>query len=587
MWTNVSFLQNNNTSEIINKILQDILQVFKAGRAYIIEYDSEIKTQTCTFEVVDNNIEKEQTLITDLATTDNVWWTEQIMSGHSIVLSTLDDLPEEAASEKEFLALQSIKSLIVVPLVSPQGAWGYVGIDVVEDFHQWSDEDCQWFTSLVNIINIYIELQKSRQEAQTERDYLQNLYKHMPLGYLRARILYDQQQNPVDLLFTDANLAAKKITGKSNFNGLRASSLGLDFSSNLLQLTTLSPNKDYLDDTHFVMNGPADLLGNLTNMSMTPWLYVIFAYYILATLLPIDKIIGKIYPFMGLALIFMAVAVGSYLLYGGFSGKLYIEELTFDTMKNMHADPANNILFPMLFIVISCGAISGFHATQSPMMARCMTDEKYGRPIFYGAMISEGIVAMIWATAAMAYFGGAEGLNAAATAGKTPAIIVDAICNSWLGRFGAIIAIIGVVVCPITSGDTAFRSMRLIIADALKFNQKPIKNRLIVSIPIFIIAYLLCNVDFSTIWKYVGIGNQVLATITLWTAATYLAKKGKAHWMMSIPATFLSIVCTTYFLIAPYKVGGLYLSSSISYPIGAIVGIGLFVLFITKITKNK
>ena len=335
------------------------------------------------------------------------------------------------------------------------------------------------------------------------------------------------------------------------------------------------------------VNGPADLLGNLTNMSMTPWLYVIFAYYILATLLPIDKIIGKIYPFMGMALIFMAVAVGGYLIYGGLSGQLYLEELTFDTMKNMHTDPANNTLFPMLFIVISCGAISGFHATQSPMMARCMTDEKYGRPIFYGAMISEGIVAMIWATAAMAYFGGAEGLNTAATAGKTPAIIVDAICNSWLGRLGAIIAIIGVVVCPITSGDTAFRSMRLIIADALKFNQKPIKNRLIVSIPIFIIAYLLCNVDFSTIWKYVGIGNQVLATITLWTAATYLAKKGKAHWMMSIPATFLSIVCTTYFLIAPYKVGGLYLSPSISYPIGAIVGIGLFVLFITKITRNK
>ena len=335
------------------------------------------------------------------------------------------------------------------------------------------------------------------------------------------------------------------------------------------------------------VNGPADLLGNLTNMSMTPWLYVIFAYYILATLLPIDKIIGKIYPFMGLALIFMAVAVGSYLLYGGFSGKLYLEELTFDTMKNMHADPTNNILFPMLFIVISCGAISGFHATQSPMMARCMTDEKYGRPIFYGAMISEGIVAMIWATAAMAYFGGAEGLNAAAEAGKTPAIIVDVICNSWLGRLGAIIAIVGVVVCPITSGDTAFRSMRLIIADALKFNQKPIKNRLIVSVPIFVVAYLLCNVDFSTIWKYVGIGNQVLATITLWTAATYLAKKGKAHWMMSLPATFLSIVCTTYFLIAPYKVGGLHLSPTISYPVGAIVGIGLFVLFITKITKNK
>ena len=341
--------------------------------------------------------------------------------------------------------------------------------------------------------------------------------------------------------------------------------------------------------------GPAGLIvtlfknGGSTGIVTTTlfWLIIVLVYYFIATFISIDKIIGKIYPFMGLALIFMAVAVGGYLLYGGFTGKLYLEELTFDTMKNMHADPANNILFPMLFIVISCGAISGFHATQSPMMARCMTDEKYGRPIFYGAMISEGIVAMIWATAAMAYFGGAEGLNAAAEAGKTPAIIVDVICNSWLGRLGAIIAIVGVVVCPITSGDTAFRSMRLIIADALKFNQKPIKNRLIVSVPIFVVAYLLCNVDFSTIWKYVGIGNQVLATITLWTAATYLAKKGKAHWMMSLPATFLSIVCTTYFLIAPYKVGGLHLSPTISYPVGAIVGIGLFVLFITKITKNK
>ena len=335
--------------------------------------------------------------------------------------------------------------------------------------------------------------------------------------------------------------------------------------------------------------GPAGLLAKLTPeyLDATFWIFVVFIYYILATLLPVDKIIGKIYPFMGMALIFMALAVGGYLLYGGFSGKLYLEELTFDAMRNMHADPTNNILFPMLFIVISCGAISGFHATPSPMMARCMADEKYGRPIFYGAMISEGIVAMIWATAAMAFFGGAEGLNEAAATGKTPAIIVDAICNTWLGRFGAIIAIIGVVVCPITSGDTAFRSMRLIIADALRFNQKPIRNRLMVSIPIFVIAYLLCNVDFSTIWKYVGIGNQVLATITLWTAATYLAKKGKAHWMMSIPATFLSIVCATYFLIAPYKVGGLFLSPSISYPVGAIVGIGLFILFITKIAKNK
>lgn len=335
------------------------------------------------------------------------------------------------------------------------------------------------------------------------------------------------------------------------------------------------------------VNGPAELLGKLTGMNMTVWLYIIFAYYILATMLPIDKIIGKIYPFMGAALIFMALSVGGYLLYGGFSGKLALEELTFDTMRNMHADPETNILFPMLFIVISCGAISGFHATQSPMMARCMTDEKYGRPIFYGAMISEGIVAMIWATAAIAYFSGTEGLNAAATAGKTPAIIVNEICNSWLGRFGAVIAIIGVVACPITSGDTAFRSMRLIVADAFKYVQRPIKNRLIVSIPIFIAAYFLCRFDFSTLWKYVGIGNQMLAMITLWTGAAYLARKKKPHWMLSLPATFLSVVCATYFMIAPNKVGGLSIAPEISYPVGIVVGIGLLALFLWKTDKEK
>lgn len=333
------------------------------------------------------------------------------------------------------------------------------------------------------------------------------------------------------------------------------------------------------------VNGPAELLASLTQMSMTPWLYIIFAYYLLATLLPIDKIIGKIYPFMGAALIFMALSVGGYLLYGGFSGELRLTELSVDNIRNLHANPAENILFPMLFIVISCGAISGFHATQSPMMARCMTDEKYGRPIFYGAMICEGIVAMIWATAAMTYFGGPEGLNEAAAAGNTPAVIVDKICNTWLGRFGAIIAIIGVVVCPITSGDTAFRSMRLIIADALRYDQKPIRNRLFVSIPIFVLAYFCNSMDFSTIWKYVGIGNQTLAVVTLWTASAYLASQGKAHWMMSIPATFLTIVCATYYLIAPYKVGGFAVATEIGYPLGIIIGLSLLFLFLWRSRK--
>ena len=207
------------------------------------------------------------------------------------------------------------------------------------------------------------------------------------------------------------------------------------------------------------VTGPADLMQSLTGWDKTWWLYIIFVYYILATLLPVDKIIGSIYPFMGAALLFMAVGVGGAMLAGDISGSISMPELTSDTLKNYHSDPQDNILIPMLFIVISCGAISGFHSTQSPLMSRCLKNEKYGRPVFYGAMIAEGIVAMIWASAAMAYFGGPEGLNKAAAEGimidgvltqVTPAIAVDMICKSWLGKVGAVIAVVGVVVCPIT-----------------------------------------------------------------------------------------------------------------------------------------
>lgn len=335
------------------------------------------------------------------------------------------------------------------------------------------------------------------------------------------------------------------------------------------------------------VNGPADLLGNLTGWGMPVWLYVIFAYYILATLLPVNKIIGKIYPFMGAALIFMALGVGGVLVYKGLAGEVHLTELTWSGLRNMHNDPQNNILFPMLFVVISCGAISGFHATQSPMMARCMTDEKYGRPVFYGAMIAEGIVAMIWASAAIAYFGGVEGLNAAAAAGKTPAVIVNEICNSWLGRIGAVIAVIGVVVCPVTSGDTAFRSMRLILGDALRFNQKPIRNRLLISVPVFIVAYFLCNFDFSTLWKYVGISNQVLAAITLWAGAAYLVTRGKPHWMLSLPALFLTVICISYFMVAPYTSGGLSLPAEAGYVTALTVAAGLFIFFLSVKVRKK
>ena len=333
------------------------------------------------------------------------------------------------------------------------------------------------------------------------------------------------------------------------------------------------------------VTGPADLMQSLTGWDKTWWLYIIFAYYILATLLPIDKIIGSIYPFMGAALLFMAVGVGGAMLAGDITGSLSMPELTPDTLKNYHADPRNNILIPMLFIVISCGAISGFHSTQSPLMSRCLKNEKYGRPVFYGAMVAEGIVAMIWASAAMAYFGGPEGLNKAATEGimidgvltqVTPAIAVDMICKSWLGKAGAVIAVIGVIVCPVTSGDTAFRSMRLTLADLFRCDQKKISNRLVISVPVFIVAYFCCMMDFSTVWNYVGICNQILAALVLWTVTAYLIGAGKPHWIASVPATFLTFVCVSYFMMAPYKSGGLYLSPVIGYVIGAAVALAVF-----------
>ena len=339
------------------------------------------------------------------------------------------------------------------------------------------------------------------------------------------------------------------------------------------------------------VTGPADLVASLTGLGKEFWLYVIFAYYLLATLLPIDKIIGTVYPFMGATLLFMAVGVGVMLVVGDIQGIHEMIELTPATLKNWHTDPQNNILVPMLFIVVSCGAISGFHSTQSPLMARCLKNEKYARPVFYGSMIAEGIVAMVWATAAMAYFGGPEGLNAAMTDGLmvdgvltkvTPAIAVDMICKSWLGKVGAVIAVIGVVVCPITSGDTAFRSLRLTIADFIKADQKPIIKRIWISLPIFALAFFCCKMNFSTVWNYVGISNQLLATIVLWTASAYLINKGKAHWMCSLPAAFLTFVCVSFFLVAPYKNGGLHLCPMAGYIAGGTVSLAFLIFCIVK-----
>ena len=336
--------------------------------------------------------------------------------------------------------------------------------------------------------------------------------------------------------------------------------------------------------------GPSGLLQNLTGLDKEVWLYIIFGYYILATLLPVDKIIGSIYPFMGAILLFMAFGVGIMLVVGDLNGTHEMVELTPAMLRNWHFAPESNVLVPMMFIVISCGAISGFHATQSPMMARCLKNEKHARPVFYGAMIAEGIVAMIWATAAMTYFGGPEGLNNAMTETGTlvngvlvknaqAADIVDMICKSWLGKAGAVIAILGVVICPITSGDTAFRSLRLSLADLLKYDQKPVAKRLLVCLPIFVVAFFFCKVDFSTAWNYLGIANQILAALVMWTGAAYLISKGKPHWMCSVPATFLTFICASFLVIAPL---GLGLAPMVGYIVGAVVAVPIFIFCIIK-----
>ena len=336
--------------------------------------------------------------------------------------------------------------------------------------------------------------------------------------------------------------------------------------------------------------GPSGLMQNLTGLDKEIWLYIIFGYYIIATLLPVDKIIGSIYPFMGAILLFMAVGVGIMLVIGEMTGTHQMVELTPATLKNWHFNPGSHILVPMMFIVISCGAISGFHATQAPMMARCLKNEKHARPVFYGAMIAEGIVAMIWATAAMAYCGGPEGLNNAMTDVGTEingqiirnaqaADLVDIICKSWLGKVGAVVAILGVVICPITSGDTAFRSLMLSIADMFKIDQKPIGKRLLVCLPIFVVAFLFCKVDFSTAWSYLGIANQTLAAFVMWTGAAYLITKGKPHWMCSLPATFLTFICVSFIIISPL---GFHLQPIVGYVVGIICALSAFVLCLAK-----
>jgi carbon starvation protein CstA len=319
----------------------------------------------------------------------------------------------------------------------------------------------------------------------------------------------------------------------------------------------------------FIM-GPAKILSGLTTgyFDVTAWATIIFIYYVLATLLPIDKLIGRIYPFFGFAMLFMAVGIGGAMIVNG----LPIPELVPANFVNMNAEPGKFPIFPMLFVTIACGAISGFHSTQSPLMARCITNEKYGRRVFYGAMITEGLVALIWAAVGMSFFGGVRELNDVLAEQKgNAAWVVNEISNTLLGRFGAVLAILGVVAAPITSGDTAFRSARLIVADFFKFDQKSIKNRLILTTPLFVLGFLLTQVDFSIIWRYMAWSNQTLATIVLWTITIYLATERKLFWITLIPAMFMSAVVTAYILVAPEGFGINTFYGQIAGVFGAVV----------------
>lgn len=327
------------------------------------------------------------------------------------------------------------------------------------------------------------------------------------------------------------------------------------------------------------VSGPATILHGSTGVSLQILIYIIFAYYLIATLVPVDKLIGKIYPLFGICLLIMAMGVSVALIVGGYN----IPEVTLSNLTNMHPKASSTPIFPVLFITIACGAISGFHATQSPLMARCIKNEKLGRKVFYGSMIAEGIVALIWAAAAMSFFGSVKELGVQMSMdGHNAAWAVNTISNSLLGKVGGFLAIMGVVVCPITSGDTSFRSARLIVADTFNFKQGPIKNRLLVSIPLFVIGFILTKVNFNIIWRYFGFSNQTLATVVLWTTAMYLIKVRRNALIAIVPAVFMTAVCITFIMMSPIGFG---LAISTSYIIGIIgtaVALGVFLLAARK-----
>ena len=332
------------------------------------------------------------------------------------------------------------------------------------------------------------------------------------------------------------------------------------------------------------VSGPAELIAGMTPEWMDAyfWIVVIFLYYVLATLMPVDKIIGKVYPLFAIALLFMA---------GGILVMLYVKSPELPEMWNgMGTKYETNPIFPMMFISIACGAISGFHATQSPLMARCMTHEKHCRPIFYGAMVAEGVVALVWAAAATYFFqenGIVDQLTGRAFSG---AAVAKSISKEWLGAVGGVLAILGIVAAPITSGDTALRSARLIAADFLHIDQRSISKRLLICIPLFLITigvlvYSLSDAEgFKIIWRYFAWCNQTLSVFTLWAITVYLVRERKNFYIALLPASLMTLVCSTYICIAPE---GLSLPQGISYTLGGACALVALIWFVWWYKKVK
>lgn len=323
---------------------------------------------------------------------------------------------------------------------------------------------------------------------------------------------------------------------------------------------------------------PAGLLSGMTDWSPMLWSGIIFVYYVMAMVMPIDKLIGKIYPVFGAALLFMALGLLIYLIFGG----VEIPHDMASGLGNRLGDDAKPI-FPMMFVSIACGAISGFHATQSPMMARCLKNERLARPVFYGAMVTEGLVALVWAAAAIAFTGGYDRLAAYMAAhGSNAGALVSDISFGWLGAVGGVLAMLGVIAAPITTGDTALRSARLIAADFFDIDQKPLYRRLLVSAPLFAACFALLFIDFDVLWRYFAWSNQTLAVFTLWAATVWLARRHKIYLITLVPAMFMTAVSITYILFAPE---GLGLDMTLSVTLALVIDAIFLAIFLRSASK--